>query len=185
MATRDSQSHATYNPVTHAGEGGPLPERARGVRIHAASTPANLCGAACIAAASIAPPALAHLDLRAAVDHLAGEACAVRQVKEVATAEEPVLGASRCMLTKLTKDRMVRRRGARPAQHKAQRAQHAARKAAPCATPPRRTVPRQFALGAKEKQHSSVLYTLGAGYSPVVVVDPGASPREPPPPPAK
>lgn len=47
------------------------------------------------------------LNLRAAVDHMSGPACTVRQVQEVATTEEPAARIERGMTTKLSKDRMV------------------------------------------------------------------------------
>lgn len=53
------------------------------------------------------PAALLQVNLRAAVDHLAGVACAVQQVEEVATADAPLPQVQRGMATKLTKDRMV------------------------------------------------------------------------------
>jgi hypothetical protein len=48
------------------------------------------------------------VNLRAAVDHMQGVACAVQQVQEVATADAPLPQVQRGMTTKLTKDRMVR-----------------------------------------------------------------------------
>jgi hypothetical protein len=48
------------------------------------------------------------VNLRAAVDHMHGVACAVQQVAEVATADAPLPQVARGMTTKLTKDRMVR-----------------------------------------------------------------------------
>jgi hypothetical protein len=50
---------------------------------------------------------LQQVNLRAAVDHMHGVACAVQQVQEVATADAPLPQVARGMTTKLTKDRMV------------------------------------------------------------------------------
>jgi hypothetical protein len=52
--------------------------------------------------------AAVQVNLRAAVDHMQGVACAVQQVQEVATADAPLPQVGRGMTTKLTKDRMVR-----------------------------------------------------------------------------
>lgn len=47
------------------------------------------------------------LTLRAAVDHLAGEGCTVRQVDVVATLDAPPPSVARGMATRLVRDRQV------------------------------------------------------------------------------
>lgn len=84
------------------------------------------------------------VNLRAAIDHMHGGACAVQTVHEVATADAPLPQVARGMTTKLTKDRML-------------------------------------AQQAREHMHSSRLYDLGKGYTPVLLTGAGSasgSPRE-------
>uniref|UniRef100_A0A383VYI9 Uncharacterized protein n=1 Tax=Tetradesmus obliquus TaxID=3088 RepID=A0A383VYI9_TETOB len=211
MATRSAQWHQSYNPATHTGQGEPAQDRPRGVKItpKPATQTSNLVGAACVPAepspgscmspsaqaspthakpspaqaspthAKPSPAQVDHLtgggctpsssadaaaeggssspgrqhgsgraspkvNLRAAVDHMHGGACAVQTVHEVATADAPLPQVARGMTTKLTKDRML-------------------------------------AQQAREHMHSSRLYDLGKGYTPVLLTGAGSasgSPRE-------